>query len=54
MLWILTFSVLGPQIANQAGWFAADAMPTMFPGKVSIAQWLIRDFLERNGQSVPD
>lgn len=39
---------------EEAGWFAADAMPTMFPGKVSIAQWLIRDFLERNGQSVPD
>jgi NAD+ diphosphatase len=39
---------------EEAGWFAADAMPTMFPGKVSIAQWLIRDFLERNGQSVPE
>jgi cytochrome bd ubiquinol oxidase subunit I len=24
MLWILIFSVLGPQIANQAGWFAAE------------------------------
>ncbi|HRJ74236.1 MAG TPA: cytochrome ubiquinol oxidase subunit I, partial [Terrimicrobiaceae bacterium] len=23
-LWILVFSVLGPQIANQAGWFAAE------------------------------
>ncbi len=24
MLWILVFAVLGPQIANQAGWFAAE------------------------------
>jgi NAD+ diphosphatase len=35
-----------------ADWFAADAMPTAFPGNVSISQWLIRDFLERNGQTV--
>ena len=39
---------------EEANWYAADAMPTMFPGKVSISQWLIRDFLLRNGQSVPD
>jgi len=38
----------------EAGWFAADAMPIGFPGKISISQWLIRDFLERNGQPVPD
>jgi NAD+ diphosphatase len=38
---------------DDAGWFAADAMPMIFPGKVSISQWLIRDFLTRNGQSVP-
>jgi cytochrome bd ubiquinol oxidase subunit I len=24
MLWLLTFSVLGPQLANQTGWFAAE------------------------------
>ncbi len=24
LLWIMVFSVLGPQIANQAGWFAAE------------------------------
>ncbi len=35
----------------EAGWFAADAMPTAFPGKVSISQWLIHDFLSRNGQA---
>jgi NAD+ diphosphatase len=39
---------------EEAGWFAADAMPTSFPGKVSISQWLVRDFLKRNGQAVPD
>ena len=30
---------------EDAGWFAADAMPMTFPGNVSISQWLIRDFL---------
>jgi NAD+ diphosphatase len=39
---------------EEAGWYAADAMPPYFPGNVSIAQWLIRDFLERNGQELPD
>ena len=38
----------------EAGWFSANDMPHSFPGKVSISQWLIRDFLVRNGQSVPD
>lgn len=37
----------------EASWFAADAMPTAFPGNVSISQWLIRDFLVRNGQADP-
>lgn len=35
---------------ERAAWFAADAMPTSFPGNVSISQWLIRDFLARNGR----
>ena len=39
---------------TEAGWFPADAMPNSFPGKVSISQWLIRDFLKRNGQPVSD
>jgi NAD+ diphosphatase len=34
----------------EADWFAADAMPTAFPGNISISQWLIHDFLTRNGQ----
>lgn len=33
---------------NEAGWFRADAMPQLFPGNVSIAQWLIHDFLDRH------
>jgi NAD+ diphosphatase len=39
---------------SEAGWFAADKMPNSFPGKISISQWLIRDFLARNGQPVED
>lgn len=39
---------------EEAGWYSADQMPSYFPGNVSIAQWLIRDFLERNGQRPPD
>jgi NAD+ diphosphatase len=31
-----------------AGWYPAGDMPMIFPGNVSIAQWLIRDFLERH------
>jgi NAD+ diphosphatase len=33
---------------TEAHWFRADEMPRTFPGDVSISQWLIRDFLERN------
>jgi NAD+ diphosphatase len=36
---------------EEAGFFPADAMPTTFQGKFSIAQWLITDFLKRNGQA---
>jgi len=35
---------------DEAHWFRADDMPSFFPGNMSISQWLIRDFLERNGQ----
>lgn len=34
---------------EDAGWFTADAMPRIFPGNVSISQWLIADFLRRHG-----
>ena len=39
---------------QEAGWFRASAMPKTFPGRVSIAQWLIRDFLERHGEPLPE
>ncbi len=39
---------------QEAGWFRASAMPKTFPGRVSIAQWLIRDFLTRHGQPLPE
>lgn len=32
---------------EQAGWFHVDAMPNMFPGRISISQWLIQDFIAR-------
>jgi NAD+ diphosphatase len=38
---------------ERAAWFRADAMPSAFPGRVSISQWLIQDFLERNGRGGP-
>lgn len=33
---------------EDARWFKADEMPPFFPGRMSISQWLIQDFLERN------
>jgi NAD+ diphosphatase len=36
----------------EASWFRARDMPNFFPGRVSISQWLIHDFLERNGVEV--
>jgi len=36
-----------PEIED-ARWFRADGMPPFFPGRMSISQWLIHDFLERN------
>lgn len=32
-----------------AGWFSPDAMPKTFPGRISISQWLLHDFLARHG-----
>ena len=36
-----------------AEWFKASEMPNFFPGRVSISQWLIHDFLKRNGIAPP-
>ncbi len=33
---------------EDARWFKADEMPNFFPGRMSISQWLIHDFLERH------
>jgi cytochrome d ubiquinol oxidase subunit I len=42
LLWLLTFSVLGPQIANQAGWWAAEVgrQPWIVYGLLRTAQGL--------------
>lgn len=34
-----------------AAFYAADDLPPVFPGRVSISQWLLADFLERHGSS---
>ncbi|MBC7172934.1 MAG: NAD(+) diphosphatase [Polyangiaceae bacterium] len=33
---------------EDAGFFHVDALPRMFPGRVSISQWLIEDFVRRH------
>jgi len=43
---------LDPDEIEDAGFFRFDALPPMFPGRVSISQWLIQDFLERHGRSM--
>lgn len=40
--------VLEDEEIEDARWFSADEMPNFFPGRMSISQWLIHDFLERN------
>jgi cytochrome d ubiquinol oxidase subunit I len=42
LLWLLTFSVLGPQVANQAGWWAAEVgrQPWIVYGLLRTAQGL--------------
>lgn len=35
-----------PEIED-ARWFHVDEMPAFFPGRMSISQWLIHDFLDR-------
>ena len=38
---------IGEEEIEDARWFRADEMPNFFPGRMSISQWLIHDFLER-------
>jgi NAD+ diphosphatase len=42
-----------PEEIEDAQFFRADALPRTFPGRVSIGQWLLHDFLERHGQARP-
>ena len=42
---------IDPAELEDAAWFPRDAMPMLFPGNVSIAQWLIRDFLRRRDET---
>jgi NAD+ diphosphatase len=39
---------LEDQEIEDARWFRADEMPPFFPGRMSISQWLIHDFLARH------
>jgi NAD+ diphosphatase len=34
---------------EDAGWFKADELPNTFPGRISISQWLLEDWIERMG-----
>jgi NAD+ diphosphatase len=45
--------VADPQEIEDAGFFHIDAMPKTFPGRVSISQWLLHDFLRRHGRAPP-
>jgi len=45
--------MLDPTEIEEAGFFRVDALPPMFPGRISISQWLIHDFCQRHGHSLP-
>lgn len=38
-----------PGEIESAAFYRFDRMPSMFPGRISIAQWLVADFLKRHG-----
>lgn len=40
-----------PGEIEEAAFYRFDAMPSTFPGKMSISQWLIADFLARHGRA---
>ena len=42
----------GTEIAT-ARWFAPSEIPTNIPGTITVAGWLIRDFLRRHGAPLP-
>ncbi|MET0342314.1 MAG: NAD(+) diphosphatase [Polyangiales bacterium] len=41
--------VLEPGEIEDAGFFHVDRLPSTFPGRVSISQWLLHDFIARRG-----
>lgn len=43
-----------PEEIEDAAFFHVDAIPRRFPGRVSIAAWLLDDFLQRNAARRPD
>jgi NAD+ diphosphatase len=42
-----------PGEIEHAAFFHVDALPALFPGNVSISQWLIADFVRRHGRKMP-
>ena len=42
-----------PGEIEHAAFFHVDALPPLFPGNVSISQWLIADFVRRHGRAMP-
>jgi NAD+ diphosphatase len=38
---------------EDAAFFHVDRLPAAFPGKATIAHWLLRDFCRRHGRSLP-
>ena len=47
--WVSGDIVIDDDEIVDAGWFTAGDMPPMFPGRTSIANWLIADWLDRQG-----
>ena len=56
LLWILVFSVLGPQIANQLGWFAAEVgrQPWIVYGLMRTPEGLVQSCAGERGAHVAD
>ncbi len=44
--------VLDPEEIEDAAFYHVDTLPSMFPGRVSISQWLIHDFCARHGRTL--
>lgn len=45
--------VCQPDEIEDAKFFRFDALPTLYPGTISISKWLIADFLRRHGRELP-